>query len=166
MTYPGHVQAAVVSALRPGAWRGAALASLSLAIGTASASVPVSNELGIRFRVITAGPPATVEIRLKPRREFDSVRIEAASGVAALTPPCTFADVVPGGSYACRVEVAGVPSEPAMTLNVVATHASPGGGLPETEIHHLSVKNASFLLAKRVPAASHHAVSNPIPTSK
>ena len=166
MTYASQVRAPVASALRPVAWRCAALASLSLAIGTASASVPVSNELGIRFKVITPGPTATVEIRLKPRREFDSVRIEAASGVASLTPPCTFANVVPGGSYGCRVEVAGLPSEPAMTLNVVASHTSPGGGLPETEIHHLSVKNASFVPSKRVPAASHHAVSNPVTTSK
>ena len=157
---------AFASGTRSCTYRWMAAASLSIVIGTASASVPTSNELGVRFTVITSGPPATVEIRLTPRQSFDTVDIEAASGVASLAPPCAFSNVVAGGSYVCRVDVTGKPSDPAMTINVVAQHARSGNGLPETEIHHLSVKNKSFLPSKKAQAASHHVVASSSATSK
>ena len=149
----------------PARWP-AAIAAISLAIGATSASVPTSNEVGVRFKVITPGPTVVVEIRLTPRRSFDTVSVEAASGVASLAPPCAFTHVVAGGSYVCRVDLTGKPSDPAMTLNVVAQSVSPGGGLPETEIHHLSVRNASFVPSKKAQAASHHVVTGSATTSR
>lgn len=147
-------------------FRVAGVVSFLLAIGTASALVPTSNELGIHFKVVASAPAVTVEISLRPRRDFDSVSIEAASGVASMTPPCTFSAVVAGGSYVCRVDVTGKSSDAAMTLNIVGTRATAGGGLPETEIHHLSVKNTSFVLRKKAKAASHHVVTSASTTSK
>ena len=166
MTYLCQVRVPPVINLRRRGYGIVAVGCWSLVAATGSASLPVSNELGIRFKIIAAGPTATVEIRLKPHRDFASVSVEAASGVASLTPPCGFANVVVGGSYVCRVEVTGQPSDPAMTLNVVARHAAAGGGLPETEIHHLSVKNASFVASKKAQAASHHVVTSAVTTSK
>ena len=139
---------------------------LSLASGVVSASVATSNELGVEFKVVTSGPTATVEINLRPRRDFDSVSVEGASGVASLTPSCGFSNIVVGGSYVCRVDVTGKPSDAAMTMNVVARHAMPGGGVPETEIHHFSIKNTSFVPSKKAKAASHHVVTNSSTTSK
>jgi hypothetical protein len=134
----------------------------ALAVGAATASVPTSNDLGVRFKVLKSGPTTTVEIRMTPRRDFDSVTVEAASGVASLAPTCGFANVrvVAGGSYLCRVDVTGKSSEAAMTLNVVARRAVPGGTVPVTEVHHLSVKNSGFALSQKSAAASHHDVAD------
>jgi len=135
-------------------------AALWLAANAALATVPNSNELGVQFKVLKSGATATVEIRITPRRDFDSVAIEAASGVTSLTPSCAFTKVavVAGGSYVCQVNVAGMPSEAAMTLNVVARRAVPGSTVPVMEVHHLSIKNAGFAASKRSAATSHHDV--------
>lgn len=148
-------------------WIGAGM-GVALAIGTATASVPTSNELGVRFKVLKAGPTATIEIRMTPRRDFDSVTVEAASGVASLIPSCGFTNltVVAGGSYVCKVEVTGKPAEAAMTLNVIARRAVAGGTVPVVEVHHLTVKNSAFALAQKSAAASHHDVAESAPTPK
>jgi hypothetical protein len=152
---------------RVACWMGAAM-SVTLAIGTAGASVQTSNELGVQFKVLRTGPTASVEIRLTPRLDFDSVTVEAASGVASLTPSCGFTKlkVVAGGSYVCRVDVTGRPSDAAMTLNVVARRAIPGGRVPVTEVHHLSVRNSAFAVSQKSAAASHHDVADAAATHK
>ena len=151
----------------PSYWVGAAL-SVALAMGTASASIPVSNDLGVHFKVLRTGPTASVEIRVRPRRDFDSVSVEAASGVASLTPSCGFTalPVVAGGSYVCRVNVTGKPSESAMTVNVIGRRAVPGGTVPVTEMHHLSVKNSAFALSQKRAATSHHDVADSAATPR
>lgn len=144
-----------------------AAAFVLLAIGTASATVPTANDLGFRYKIVTSGPMTAIEIRLKPHRSFDAVSVEAASGVASLSPPCAFSVLVAGGSYVCRVDVTGKPSDAAMTLNVVARRANPGSALPSTEIHHVSVKNASFVPSAATKAASKHVLeSSPTKTSQ
>ena len=142
------------------------IACLSLVVGVASGSAPTSNELGVRFKLISSGPTATVEIHLSPRRAFDAVTVEAASGVASLTPPCAFAGVVVGGAYACRVVVTGKPTDAAMTLKVIARRSLPGGILPETEFHHFSINNQAFMPSRKLKAASHHVVASSPATSK
>jgi hypothetical protein len=98
----------------------AAAAALALAVCSgASASPPSDRQLGATFEVLAAGQSVTVEIRLKPRASFDSVRVEAGSGVGSLTPPCAFTNVVPGGSYVCRVNVTHAAGAASLTLNVV-----------------------------------------------
>ena len=150
------------------AYRLVAVVSFSLIAGTASASVATSNELGVKFTVVKSGSTTTVEIRMTPRRDFDSVMVEAASGVASLTPSCGFSNVavVAGGSYVCRVDVTGKPSDAAMTLNVVARRSAPGGAVPVMEMHHLTVKNSAFVPAKKSVAASHHDVGESPATDK
>jgi len=64
------------------------------------------------------------------------------------------------------VDVTGKPSEAAMTLNVVARRAVPGGAVPLTEIHHLSVKNSAFALSQKSAAPSHHDVADSAATHK
>ena len=93
----------------------------------------------------------TVEVRITPRRDFDSVIVEAASGVASFTPSCGFSNMAvgAGGSYVCRVDLTGKPSEAAMTLNAVARRAAPGGGLPVLEIHYFSIKTSVLFRRKR-----------------
>ncbi len=141
-------------------WLGAGL-SVMLSVGAALASVPTSDELAIRFKVLKSGPTSTVEIRIAPRRDFDSVTVEAASGVASVTAPCGFTrgKVIAGQSYVCRAQITGQPSEAAMTINVVALRAVPGGTVPVMEVHHLSVKNSAFALSQKRGAASHHDVA-------
>ena len=65
--------------------------------GVALASPPMHNSMGARFRVVSRGPTSTIEITLSPRAAFDTVTVEAGSGVASLTP-CAFTAVVPAGS--------------------------------------------------------------------
>ena len=149
----------------PTSWMAAAL-SVALALSDAHASVPTSNELGVHFKVLKSGPTTTVEIRMTPRRDFDSVTVEAASGVASLTPPCGFKNVTAAGGkhYSCRVDVTGKSTEAAMTLNVVARRAVPGGLVPVTEMHHLSIKNSTYALSQKRSVASHHDVADPAAT--
>jgi len=90
-----------------------------LVTGVALASPPVHNSLGATFRVVSKGATSIIEIRLKPKAPFDSVRVEAASGVGTLAPPCAFSDVVPGGSYSCQVNVSAKQGAASLTLNLV-----------------------------------------------
>ena len=152
----------------PGKRGWACCALLWLAMDAALATVPSSNELGIEFKVLKTGATATVEIRIKPRRDFDAVTVEAASGVASLTPSCTFSGsaVVAGASYTCRLDVAGKPSDAAMTLNVVARRDVPGGTVPVMEVHHLSIKNSGYARSNRKAAMSHHDVVSEPTTPK
>jgi hypothetical protein len=133
-----------------------------LATSAAMASVPNSNQLGVKFKVLKAGPNVTVEIRMMPRRDFDSVTVEAASGVAALTTTCAFTNVAvaAGGTYVCQVNFTGKPTAAAMTFNVIAHREVPGGGVPVMEVHHLSVKNSGFVSSARKVASSHHDVGD------
>jgi hypothetical protein len=133
-----------------------------------NASVPTSNELGIDMKVLKSGPPATVELRLAPKRSFDAVLIEAASGVASLNTSCDFArtGVVAGRSYVCQAEITGKPSEAAMTLNVIARRTIPGGAVPAMEVHNLSIKNTAFAVSRKRASASHHDVAPSAAVSK
>ena len=160
MTHALRPQTPGASARRLAYWMGGGV-SILLSISAALGSVPTSNELGIRFKVLNSGPTSTVEIRVAPRRDFDSVSVEAASGVASMTAPCGFTKgkLIAGGSYVCRVQIAGKPSEAAMTINVVARREVLGGPVPVMEVHHLSVKNSAFALSQKSAAASHHDVA-------
>ena len=142
--------------------------SLMLSVGTVLASVPASNELGIHFKVLRSGPPATVEIRIAPRRHFDSIAVEPASGAASVTSSCAFTkgEVAAGKFYSCQVEIAGRPSEAAMTINVVARRNVPGGTVPVMEVHHLTVKNSAFAISQKSATASHHDVAESVATPK
>ncbi len=135
---------------------------MMLSISAALASVPTSNELGIRFKVLRTAPTAMVEIRIAPRRAFDSVVVEPAGGVASITPSCAFSagQVAAGKSYLCRVELEGKPSEAAMTINVVARRSSSDGGVPVMEVHHLTVRNTAVAMSEKKPTASHHDVAD------
>ena len=141
---------------------------LWFSVGAVLASVPASNELGIRFKVLRSGSPATVEIRIAPRRHFDSVAVEPASGAASVSSSCAFTkgEVAAGKFYLCRVEIAGRPSEAAMTINVVARRNVPGGTVPVMEVHHLTVKNSAFVISQKSATASHHDVSTTSPEPK
>jgi len=141
---------------RPNSHAHAYPAILMLLLGWAAAyaSTPTTNDVGFSYKILSSGPPVTVEIRLKPRHSYESVAVEAGSGVATMTP-CAFSTVLASHSYVCRVTVTGKPGDAAMTLNLVARHTVAGGALPETEIHHISVTNAAY-----VPPAKGKAVSN------
>lgn len=143
-------------------WLAVVLAA-ALVLGEADATVPTSNELGVHFKVLKTGPTTTVEIRMTPRRDFDSVTVEAASGVATLTPPCAFRNVTAAAAkhYSCKVDVTGKSTEAAMTLNVIARRSAPGGAAPETEVHHLTIRNSAYALSQKRPVASHHDVADP-----
>jgi hypothetical protein len=91
-----------------------------LLTAAALASPPMQNSMGAKFKVISKGATSTIEIRLEPQAGFDTVRVEAASGVGSLTPSCAFSAVVPGGSYSCQVHVSAAEGAAALTLNVVA----------------------------------------------
>ena len=139
---------------------GVALAGL-LASTLAAARPPESNALGFEFTLLSAGPPATVELRLSPKHDFDAVSVEAASGVATLAPACAFAKLVAGAHYSCRVSLTGTAAAAAMSLNVLGRRQLAGARVAETESHHLSVKNPAFVPSARSQAASRHVLSGP-----
>ena len=107
------------------------------------------------MKVLNSGPPATIELRLVPKRNFDAVLIEAASGVASLNTSCDLArtGVVAGRAYVCQAEITGKPSEAAMTLNVIARRTIPGGAVPVMEVHNLSIKNTAFAVSQKHASA-------------
>ena len=113
--------------------------------GLASASPPTHNALGATFRIISKGQTSTIEIRLKPRTSFDTVRVEAASGVGSLTPPCSFTAVVVGGSYACQVSVSHKTGEASLTLNVVGEKTVDPERPRLVEVSHFTLANAGFV---------------------
>jgi hypothetical protein len=103
-----------------------ALAAALVLPGLALADPPQADDLGAVFKVISKGATPTVEIRLTPKTAFEAVRVEAASGVQSITPPCAFAQVQVGGSYVCRVDVVPKAGESSLTLNVVGEKGEPG----------------------------------------
>ncbi|HEX4387514.1 MAG TPA: hypothetical protein VH109_02700 [Steroidobacteraceae bacterium] len=133
------------------------LAALSVAVtASAPASPPQPNELGARFTVLSKGATSTIEIRLSPKAAFESVRVEAASGVGSITPPCAFAQVEAGQSYSCRVDVTPKAGESALTLNVVGEKAAEAGHARVVEVRH-------FTLATGQAATTHAASTKPVP---
>jgi hypothetical protein len=135
-----------------------ACAALTLLTATwVAATPPARNELGTTFSVISRGPTSTIEIRLNPRQNFERVEVEAGSGVASMSPPCSFPNVTGGGSYVCRVEVTAKASDPAMTLNVVGHHAGAAGRPGHFEVRHFTLINPAYVRSKSKPA------SKPVP---
>ena len=114
-------------------------------IAVGMASPPTPNTLRATFRVVSSGPSSTVEIKLNPTEAFDTVRVEAASGVGTLTPPCSFAAVVAGGSYVCRVSVSNKAGEASLTLNVVGLRTVDPAKPRLVEVSHFTLPNAAFV---------------------
>jgi hypothetical protein len=131
----------------------AMLLTLTLAAG-ATASPPLHDDLGLSHKVISVNP-LTVEITLRPKRLFDSVAVEAASGVATLTPACAFSAVTEGGSYSCRFELTGNSTDAAMTVNVVAQHLASANAQALVEVHHLTFRNPAYLHSSPRPSSKH-----------
>ncbi len=123
-----------------------AAAGISVVLASvALATPPTHNALGATFKVISRGQTSTIEIRLKPRTSFDTVRVEAASGVGSLTPPCSFTAVVVGGSYACQVSVSHRIGEASLTLNVVGEKTVDPERPRLVEVSHFTLANAAFV---------------------
>jgi hypothetical protein len=143
------------------------LSSILLA-GSAIASPPTHNQLGYAHKIIRSGATmtVTVEITLKPKRSFDSVSVQAGSGVASISPDCSFIGVTVGGSYACRFDVTGKPTDAAMTVNIVAESTPAPHALVHTEVHHLTVPNSAFVHSAAAAATSKHTLISSRPSSK
>jgi hypothetical protein len=130
-----------------------AVSSLSLVlVGVSLATPPTHNEMGATFRVISKGQTNTIEITLKPKTFFDTVRAEAASGAGSLTPPCSFTTVVVGGSYSCEVNVSHKAGEASLTLNVVGEKTLDREKPRLVEISHFTLANAAYV----APAPAHN----------
>ena len=114
------------------------------------ASPPERNSLGAVFTVISKGATSTIEVRLHPKSAFENVRVEAASGVATVTP-CAFAQVEAGGSYSCRVDVTTKAGDSAFTLNVVGEKPVEAGKARVVEVRHFTLATGK---ATTVQAAS------------
>ena len=139
-------------------------AALALA-GAASATPPARNELGASFRLVSKGPTNVVEIRLRPKAPFDTVAVEAASGVESLTPPCSFSGVVPGGSYVCRVSVSHKATAASLTVNVVGQRRADPAKPPLVEVRHYTIGNAGYVAraAKRSERPAQNLLLTPPP---
>ena len=120
--------------------------------GVASATPPTQNALGSTFKVISKGQTSTVEISLKPTSSFDTVRVEGASGVESLTPPCSFSSVVVGGSYVCQVNVTHKAGEASLTLNVVGLKTIDPAKPKLVEVDHFTIDNADFVAPSAKPS--------------
>jgi hypothetical protein len=133
-------------------------AILLASAGVASATPPSQNALGTAFKVIAKGHTNIVEISLKPTSSFDTVRVEAASGVESLTPPCAFSSVVVGGSYVCQVHVTQKAGEASLTLNVVGQRTIDPAKPRLVEVDHFTIDNADYV-APRVKSSNKPAQS-------
>jgi hypothetical protein len=118
-------------------------ALLFVAVGLASP--PSHNTLRATFHVVSFGPSSIVEVKLRPTEAWDTVRVEAASGVGALTPPCSFSAVVAGGSYVCRVSVSPKAGEASFTLSVVGQRAVDPAKPRLVEVSHFTLPNRAFV---------------------
>ena len=144
-----------------------ALSLLSmLTVGSAIASPPTHNQLGYAHKIVSSGATMTVEITLKPKRSFDSVSVQAGSGVASISPDCSFTGVTVGGSYVCRFDVTGKPTDAAMTVNIVAESTPVPHALVHAEVHHLTLTNSAFVRPAAAAAASKHTLMSSGPSSK
>jgi hypothetical protein len=129
-----------------------AAATLSVALASVGLATPPSlNAMGATFKVISKGQTSTIEIRLRPRTAFDTVRVEAASGVGSLTPPCSFTAVVVGGSYSCQVNVSHKAEASSLTLNVVAERTVDAQTPRLVQVSHFTLANAEYA----APAVRH-----------
>jgi hypothetical protein len=137
-----------------------------LFVGSAMASTPTRNQLGYAHKIINSGTTMTVEIRLKPKRSFDSVSVQAGSGVASISPDCSFTGLTAGGSYVCRFDVTGKSTDAAMTVNIVAESTPAPHALVETEVHHLTMTNSGFVRPAAGIAASKHTLMSSGPSAK
>jgi hypothetical protein len=133
-----------------------------LLTAAALASPPVQNSMGAKFNVISKGATSTIEIRLQPQAAFDSVRVEAASGVGSLTPSCAFSAVVPGGAYSCQVHVSAAEGAAAVTLNVVGEKTLDPQKPRMVEVRHFTLA----VPGSAAPAAAPAAKSASRPTSE
>jgi hypothetical protein len=139
------------------------LSSILLA-GGVIASPPTHNQLGYTHKILSRGATMTVEITLKPKRSFDSVSVQPGSGVASISPDCSFTGVIMGGSYACRFDVTGKPTDAAMTVNIIAESTPAPHALVQAEVHHLTMTNSAFV--RSTAAASKHTLMSSGPSSK
>jgi hypothetical protein len=128
----------------------------TLLVGSAMASTATHNQLGYAHKIVNSGTTMTVEIRLKPKRSFDTVSVQAGSGVASISPECAFTGLAAGGSYVCRIDVTGKSTDAAMTVNIVAESRPAPNALVETEVHHLTMTNSGFVRPAAGIAASRH----------
>jgi len=131
-------------------------------LGTALASPSTPNSLGTVFAVVSKGPTSTIEITLHPTAPFDSVKVEAGSGVATLTPPCAFSRVATGGNYVCRVNVTQAAQDASLSLNVIGQRIADPAKPPIVEISHFTISNDSFV----EPAATKPRTMGPAMTHK
>ncbi len=138
------------------------VANLSVVLASVAwASPPTHNAMGATFKVISKGQTSTIEITLNPRASFDTIRVEAASGVESLTPPCSFTTVVVGGSYSCEVSVSQMRGEASLTLNVVGEKTLDSERPRLVEVSHFTLANAGYV----APAPTHKTQLNkPIPS--
>ena len=152
-------QTSRVTSMRAPLVVGRRLAVLALVLlgAAAEASPPAANGLGATFRLVSRGSTNTVEIRLAPSASFESVSVEAASGATALTPPCAFASVVPGGSYVCRVNVTHQSGAASLSLNVVGHSAVGPSHVRVVETSHYTIPNPGYTR----PAGSVRRASRP-----
>ncbi len=124
--------------------RATAAGMLALIAGTVSATPPSHTSLGATFKIVSEGRDNIIEIRLRPTASFDTVDVEAGSGVQSFTPPCAFSAVEAGGAYSCQVSVAAKRKHPSFTLNVIGTKAVDPEKPRIVEVHHFTVPNAQF----------------------
>ena len=131
---------------RETSWRIARAVGVALlSAGPVFATPPSRDHLGATFELLSSGPSSEVEIRLLPTEAFDSVTVEAASGVVSLIPACSFNDVVSGGSYVCVINATGTSTDAALTINVVGQRALGVGKPLFVEVSNFTMANPSFV---------------------
>jgi hypothetical protein len=114
-------------------------------LGAAVATPMTPNSLGAVFVVLTKGSTSTVEITLHPAAPFESVKVESGSGVATLSPPCSFSGVVVGATYTCKINVTQASQESSLTLNVVGQTTMGAGRQPIVEVSHFTIANDTYV---------------------
>jgi hypothetical protein len=132
---------------------------LAMPLASAWSTPAASRVLGLSHRLISSGETLTVELTVKPTRDFDKISVESGSGVKTILPECHFDGVSANTSYTCRLEMTGTASDAFMTLNVIGLSLPPGGGLAQTEVQHLTFRNGAF--QKSRPTASFHTLTRP-----
>ncbi len=127
----------------------------ALLISRAGFATPLLDaHLGASFEVLSRGPTTSIEITLKPTTEFGKITVEAASGVATFSPPCSFSAVAAGAAYSCVVEVIGTSGDAAFTINIVGERPGAAGAPLVVEVSHFTLQNPSFVRPNKAPAGN------------
>lgn len=121
-----------------------AAALLALAGGAASADTTMNDAFTASATVLSAGPPASIEIQLTARLPIAELTLTSSRGNVAIVD-CSLESMTAGAHRTCRVSLTAPADEKYMTLQLVARVATLAPTAePQLEVQGFTFENRSF----------------------